>query len=70
VGEARSMHGGHEKCLHSFGCKAGGEDITLKNLTLVGGCRSKIGCEVVDWIHLAVDRAHWRAVVNTATNLP
>jgi len=23
----------------------------------------------VDWIHLAQDRNHWRAVVNTVTNL-
>jgi len=25
--------------------------------------------EVVDWIHLAQDRDHWRAPVNTAMNL-
>jgi hypothetical protein len=29
----------------------------------------EIGCEGVDWIHLAQDRDHWRAVVNTVMNL-
>jgi hypothetical protein len=24
-----------------------------------------IECEDMDWIHLAVDRVHWRALVNT-----
>jgi hypothetical protein len=24
-----------------------------------------IGCEGEDWIHLAQDRGHWRAVMNT-----
>jgi len=29
----------------------------------------EIGCEFMDWIHLARDRDKWRAVVNTAMNL-
>jgi hypothetical protein len=29
----------------------------------------EIGCEVVDWMHLAQDRNQWRAVVNTVMNL-
>jgi hypothetical protein len=28
-----------------------------------------IGWEGVDWMHLAQDRAQWRAVVNTVMNL-
>jgi len=24
-----------------------------------------IGCEPVDWIHLAQDRVHWRGTMNT-----
>jgi len=24
----------------------------------------EIGCEIVDWIHLAQDSDHWRALVN------
>jgi hypothetical protein len=28
----------------------------------------EIGCEGVDWIHLAEDRDRWRAVVNTVMN--
>jgi hypothetical protein len=28
----------------------------------------KIGCECVDWIHLARDRVQWRASVNTVMN--
>jgi len=28
-----------------------------------------IGCEVVDWIHLAQDRVKWRDVVKTVMNL-
>jgi hypothetical protein len=28
-----------------------------------------IGCEDMDWIRLAQDRAQWRAVVNTVVNL-
>jgi len=27
------------------------------------------GCEGVDWIHLAQDRGHWRALVDTVMNL-
>jgi hypothetical protein len=29
----------------------------------------EIGCEGVDWIHLAQDRDQWRAVVNMMKNL-
>jgi hypothetical protein len=29
----------------------------------------EIRWEVVDWIHLALDRDQWRAVVNTVMNL-
>jgi hypothetical protein len=29
----------------------------------------KIGCECVDWFHLAQGRVQWRAVVNTVMNL-
>jgi hypothetical protein len=29
----------------------------------------EIRCEVVDWIKLAEDRAHWRALTNTIINL-
>jgi len=29
----------------------------------------KVGCEVVDWMHLAQNRDQWQAVVNTAMNL-
>jgi len=29
----------------------------------------EIGCECVDWIHLAQDSDLWRAVVNTVMNL-
>jgi len=28
----------------------------------------KTGCERVDWMHLAQDRAQWWAVVNTEIN--
>jgi hypothetical protein len=27
------------------------------------------GCEILDWIQLALDRVQWRAVVNTVMNL-
>jgi hypothetical protein len=30
---------------------------------------TEIGCEDVDWMHLAQDRAQWRALVNTVMNL-
>jgi hypothetical protein len=30
----------------------------------------RIGCEDVDWSHLAQDRDQWRPVVNTIMNLP
>jgi hypothetical protein len=29
----------------------------------------EVGCEGVDWIHLAQDRIQWRAVVNTVMKL-
>jgi len=29
----------------------------------------EIGWDVVDWMHLAQDRHHWRALVNTVMNL-
>jgi hypothetical protein len=29
----------------------------------------EIGCGSVEWIHLAQDRDHWRAVVNAVMNL-
>jgi len=29
----------------------------------------EIGCEVVDWLHLAQDRDQWRAVMNTVMKL-
>jgi hypothetical protein len=29
----------------------------------------RIGCEVVDCIHLVQDRVHWHALVNTVMNL-
>jgi len=29
----------------------------------------EIWCEDVDWINLAQDREHWRALVNTVMNL-
>jgi hypothetical protein len=38
------------------------EDIIKMDLT-------KIGWEVVGWMHLAQDRDQWRAVVNTVMNL-
>jgi hypothetical protein len=31
--------------------------------------RKDIGCEVVDWIHLAHDKDQWLAAVNTVVNL-
>jgi len=31
--------------------------------------RREIGWEVVDWMHLALDREQWRALVNTVMNL-
>jgi hypothetical protein len=30
----------------------------------------EIGCDGVDWIDVAQDRDQWRALVNTAMNLP
>jgi hypothetical protein len=30
---------------------------------------TEIGCEDVEWIHLAQDRDYWPAVVNTGMNL-
>jgi hypothetical protein len=30
----------------------------------------ELGCEDVEWIHLAQGRFQWRAVVNTAMKLP
>jgi hypothetical protein len=29
----------------------------------------EVGCEDVDWIHVALDRDEWMAVVNTIINL-
>jgi hypothetical protein len=29
----------------------------------------EIGCEDIDWIHLAQDRTEWRALENTVLNL-
>jgi hypothetical protein len=29
----------------------------------------EMGCEVVDWIHLAQDRVKWQAVLNTIANV-
>jgi hypothetical protein len=29
----------------------------------------EIGWEGVDWIHVAQDRVHWQALVNTVMNL-
>jgi hypothetical protein len=29
---------------------------------------TEVGCEGVDWTHLAQDRDQWRAVVNTVMN--
>jgi hypothetical protein len=29
----------------------------------------EVGCETVDWIHLAQDRVQWRALVNTIMKL-
>jgi len=28
----------------------------------------EVECDGVDWIHLAQDRYHWQALVNTVTN--
>jgi hypothetical protein len=30
----------------------------------------EVGCEVVDWMHLAQDMDQWRLLVNTVMNLP
>jgi hypothetical protein len=30
---------------------------------------TEIGCEGVDWVHLAEDRDQWQALVNTVMNL-
>jgi hypothetical protein len=29
----------------------------------------EVGCDGMDWIHLAEDRDQWRALVNTVMNL-
>jgi hypothetical protein len=31
--------------------------------------RREIGCEDVDWMHLAQDRDQWQALLNTVMNL-
>jgi hypothetical protein len=73
MGGACNTDGRVEKCIREFGGNPEGErpfgrpgrkwkDHIIMNLM-------EIGCEVVDWMHLAQDRDQWRAVVNTVMNL-
>jgi hypothetical protein len=66
---ARSTHGRIEKCMQDLDRKTRREEPLGSPR-----CRWKdnirmdlreIGCEGVDWIHLAQDRNQWLAVVNT-----
>jgi hypothetical protein len=45
----------------------GGLDIDGRNNTKVG--LKEMGCDGVDWIHLAQDWDQWRAIVKTVMNL-
>jgi hypothetical protein len=47
------------------------EKIPLRRPKRIGedDTKMEIGCEGVDWIHLARDRGQWRAVVKSVMNL-
>jgi hypothetical protein len=55
----------HAKHYWNFGEKTGRTDTTRKTYTNF----RKIGWGGMDWIDLAVDRNHWKAIVNTGMNL-
>jgi hypothetical protein len=44
------------------------EDVVVDGRVILK-CFKEIGCNVVDWIHLAVDSDKWRSVANTVMNL-
>jgi hypothetical protein len=45
------------------------EDLGVERRKILEWIIRKIGWEVVDWIHLAQVRDHWRALVNTVMKL-
>jgi hypothetical protein len=61
---AYSMHCGDEKCVQILIGNPDGKRPYLKTLHL-----KETGWVSVDWIHLAQDRNHWRALVNAIMDL-
>jgi len=70
---ARSTHRSFKKYISHFGYKPEGKERLCKpNLKWEDNIRidfKKIGCEYVDWMHLAQDRDQWRALSNTVMNV-
>jgi hypothetical protein len=64
---ACSTHGSGEKCIHN--AKRPLERPRCRWKDEVKMDLREIGLEDVDFIHLAQDSDHWRAVVNTVINL-
>jgi hypothetical protein len=64
IWEGHIAHGKYEKCIQILVGKPRRrwEDNIRKDLR-------EIGSEGVDWIHLAQDGDHWRALVNTLMKL-
>jgi phosphoribosyl-ATP pyrophosphohydrolase len=45
------------------------EDLDIDGKIIINQILKKIGCEGVEWIHLAQDRDQWQALVSTIMNL-
>jgi hypothetical protein len=67
------MHGRHDKCIKNvFGKPDGKRPLGRPRRRCEENIRMglwELGCEGVDWMHLAQDRDKWQAPVSTVMNL-
>jgi hypothetical protein len=64
--------GRDEKCIISVGTPEGKSPLRKGRCGRKGNIKTdlrEIGCEGINWIHLAQNRDQWRAVMDTAVNL-
>jgi hypothetical protein len=73
MGRACSTNGGDEECIRILVQKPEGKrPLERPRHRWVDNIKMdlrEIGCDGMDWLELAEDRDHWRALVNTVMNL-